>query len=173
MLRAFSYRDKTILPKIFSTYVRPHLEFAATSWSPWQRGDIDQLEQVQRSMVAAVSGLKGSTYEEKLEELSLQSLEHRRETLDLVQVFKIVGGFDKVQVEEFFTVQPEERPYRTRRHGEGLLLEQPRCRGAVRENFFSQRVVTKWNMLPAAIKMANTVAKFKACLKNRPSTSRS
>ena len=28
ILRAFSYRDKTVLPRLFVQYVRPHLDFA-------------------------------------------------------------------------------------------------------------------------------------------------
>ena len=46
--------------------MRPHLEFAAPAWSPWQRGDIDILENVQERMVREVSGLKSRTYEERL-----------------------------------------------------------------------------------------------------------
>ena len=44
VLRALSYRDRTVLPKILVQYVRPHLEFAVQAWAPWQRGDIELLE---------------------------------------------------------------------------------------------------------------------------------
>ena len=33
-LRALSYRDQTVLPKIYAQYVRPHLEFAIQAWAP-------------------------------------------------------------------------------------------------------------------------------------------
>ena len=46
--------------------------------------------------VSFVSGLKGSTYEEKLKELHLQTLEDRRKRADIIQIFKIVNGFDNV-----------------------------------------------------------------------------
>ena len=48
ILRSFSYRDRSILPRIYQQYVRPHLEFAVPAWSPWQRGDIDLIENVQK-----------------------------------------------------------------------------------------------------------------------------
>ena len=48
ILRAFSYRDRTVLPRIFKQYVRPHVEFAVQAWSPWQAGDIEMLEAVQK-----------------------------------------------------------------------------------------------------------------------------
>ena len=35
ILRAFSYRDKTVLPRLFVRYVRPHLDFAIQAWQPW------------------------------------------------------------------------------------------------------------------------------------------
>ena len=61
ILRAFSFMDRTVLPRIYAQYVRPHLEFAAPAWSPWQRGDIDILENVQKKMMREVSGLNGRT----------------------------------------------------------------------------------------------------------------
>ena len=32
ILRAFSYQDKTVLPKLFVQYVRPHRDFAVQAW---------------------------------------------------------------------------------------------------------------------------------------------
>jgi hypothetical protein len=42
------------------------------------------------------SGLKALTYEEKLKELGLTTLEERRQQADMVQVYKIVNGKDMV-----------------------------------------------------------------------------
>ena len=33
--RAFYYRDRKTFVKLYKQYVRPHLEFAVTAWSPW------------------------------------------------------------------------------------------------------------------------------------------
>jgi len=43
-----------------------------------------------------VSGLKGKTYEDKLVELGLPTLEERRHQTDMLQTFKIVRGIDRV-----------------------------------------------------------------------------
>jgi len=56
--RAFHYRDKETYLKLYKLYVRPHLEFAATAWSPWTAADREKLEKVQEKAVKAVSGLK-------------------------------------------------------------------------------------------------------------------
>ncbi len=68
-------------------YVRPHLEFALPAWSPWSEADKTVLEKIQRRAASMVSGLKGKTYEDKLVELGLPTLEERRHQTDMLQTF--------------------------------------------------------------------------------------
>ena len=165
ILRAFSYRDRTILPRLYAQYVRPHLEFGVQAWAPWQRADIDILEEVQKKMVRAVTGLTMGTYEEKCAELALPTLEERRHTLDLVQTYKIVHNVDDVQREKWFSIRQDGGGLRTRAAEGGPLLAGTVSRLEVRHNFFSQRVVDKWNRLPSATKNARNVAQFKNMLR--------
>jgi hypothetical protein len=46
--RAFHYRDRHVLKKLYVQYVRPHLEFAAVAWSPWLEADKAALEKKSR-----------------------------------------------------------------------------------------------------------------------------
>jgi len=63
LLKTFHYRDRNVFVRLYSQYVRPHLEFASPAWSPWNlTSDKECLENVQRRAVRSVSGLKGSTY---------------------------------------------------------------------------------------------------------------
>ena len=39
VLRALSYRDRTVLPKIFVQYVCPHLEFAIQAWAEKEKSE--------------------------------------------------------------------------------------------------------------------------------------
>ena len=94
--RAFHYRDRHTFKKLYVQYVRPHLEFAVTSWSHWLEADKTCLEKIQQRAVSMISGLKGATYEEKLKEIGLTTLEERRHQADMLQAFKIIRGFDKV-----------------------------------------------------------------------------
>ena len=65
------------------------MKFAVSSWRPWTQQDKDKLENVQRKAVRIIWGLQGSTYEEKLEELGLQTQEARRErSAKNINVFK-------------------------------------------------------------------------------------
>ena len=70
-------------------------DIAVPAWSPWLQGDIETLEKAQS--INLVVGLRGRTYEEKLAELGMRTLEDRRKRLDLVQTFKINKGIDKVE----------------------------------------------------------------------------
>jgi hypothetical protein len=70
--------------------VRPHLEFSSPAWSPWLQGDIDTLEKVQEKAVKMVSGLKGTTYQEKCKELGLNTLLERRDAQDMSLVHKFL-----------------------------------------------------------------------------------
>ncbi len=45
---AFMCRDLRLWTRLYSTYIRPHLEFAAPVWNVYMKGDIDTLEKVQR-----------------------------------------------------------------------------------------------------------------------------
>jgi ribonuclease P/MRP protein subunit RPP40 len=75
--RAFYFSDRHTFVGLYKQYVLPHLEFAVQAWNPWLAGDIELLEKVQRRAVNMVSGLKGTTYEEKLSELDMLTLEER------------------------------------------------------------------------------------------------
>ena len=57
ILRAFHYRDRNTFIQLYKQYVRPHLEFAITAWSPWTQADIQTLEKVQQRAIKMVSGL--------------------------------------------------------------------------------------------------------------------
>ena len=44
--RGCTSRDPDNLNKLYQVYVRPHLEYAQASWSPWTQADIHIFEQV-------------------------------------------------------------------------------------------------------------------------------
>jgi ribonuclease P/MRP protein subunit RPP40 len=113
-----SQRDRNIFLRLYQQYVRPHLEFASPAWSPWQEGDKECLEKVQRRALGMIAGLKSRDYSERLKELGLTTLEERRHQLDMVQVYKIVNGVGGVSSEQWFKMaenvrEPGERIQRT------------------------------------------------------------
>ena len=69
-----------------STLVGPNLEYCAQTWSTQHRKDVELLEWVQRRAMKMIKGLE--SYENRLRELSLFSLEKRRFQGDLIVAFQ-------------------------------------------------------------------------------------
>ncbi len=107
-----------------------------------------------------VSGLKGKDYNQKLLELGLTTLEERRHQADMIETFKIVRGFDKVDRDTWFH-KASQSARATRSRDCPLNLRPQAARLDARRHFFSNRVVEDWNQIPDHIKNAITVSIFK------------
>ena len=165
--RGVSYRDKDCFMSLYKTYVRPHLEYAVAAWSPWNQGDKEILESVQRRAVKMVTNLKGRTYSQRLTELGMITLEERRERGDLIQAYKVLTGKEMVSHQTWFQMNTGEDDRRQTRDRGGLLsVERKEGRLEIRQNFWSVRVANKWNMLPDMVKSAARVDTFKNGLNN-------
>ena len=162
--RAFMYRDKKVFLQLYKQFVRCHLEFAIPAWSPWLVGDIEVLEKVQKRAVNMIVGLRSKTYEDKLIELGLTTLEIRRKRYDLVQTFKILNGFDKVIPSIWFRTVDNQHTRLTRNTSYNKNLIARRFKTDIRRNFFSVRVVSLWNSLPIEVKESRNVTIFKTKL---------
>ena len=60
MSRGISYRDKYTFTRLYKVYVRPHLQYCSSAWSPYTVADKELLENVQRRAVRMISNLQGS-----------------------------------------------------------------------------------------------------------------
>ncbi len=100
----------TLTPEIFiplySTLVRPHLEYAIQASSPYLKKDIDHLERLQWLATRMVKGCRGLSYEDKPEKLGLFSLARRRLRGDLFLAYNLSNGSFVLPIREFFTQQP-------------------------------------------------------------------
>ena len=100
--------------------------------------------------------LRNMSYEDRLKELGLTSLEKRRDRGDLIEMFKILHNIELVDPNIFFT----RRAYEGLR-GHAYTMEVNRSRLSVRKFFFSNRVVGLWNRLPEYVVLSTNVNEFK------------
>ncbi|CAF0780850.1 unnamed protein product [Brachionus calyciflorus] len=91
---------KNILLKELEQFklVRPHLEYAVSVWCPLFKSDISILEKVQRRAKNLVKSIRDKPYDSRLNFLNLQNLEERRVTGDLIQMYKLINGLEKLKL---------------------------------------------------------------------------
>jgi len=75
------------------------------------------------------------------------SIEKRRSRGDLIQISRILKGFDSVDADHFFRIGCPQR-----------------CQLQVRQNFFSVRIVNIWNKLPESVVQSASVNVFSKSL---------
>ena len=157
--RAFHYRDRHVFTKLYQQYVRPHLEFATQAWSPWTETDKKILERVQERAIKMVSGLNSNTYEERLKELGMDTLEERRHQADMCMARNIMHGRGELEVSTWYDRHTSERNLRS--GADPLGVKKRHGRLEVRNNFFSIRTADLWNEVPTNLKSLGTAEKFK------------
>ena len=155
IFRNFISRDPAFLTAMFSTYVRPHLEYGSAVWNPHLLGDIRQVESVQRSFTRRVVQDPSIPYIERLVVLDMETLEFRRLCFDLTIVYKIIHGIAGVHPEEFFDFSES-----TRTRGHSLKLRVMLSRLNCRKFSFALRIVAPWNSLPESVVTAKNAKIF-------------
>ncbi|KAK4815522.1 hypothetical protein QYF61_003214 [Mycteria americana] len=123
-----------------SALVRPHLESCVQLWSPQHRKDMDLLEQVQRRATKMIRGMEHLSYEERLRELGLFSLEKTRLQGDPTVAFQYLKRAHKKDGDKLFS-----RSCCDRTRDNCFKLKEGRFRLAMRKKFFTIRVVKQWN----------------------------
>ena len=105
-----------------------------------------------------IENLKDVSYSDRLCIIGMPTLQFRRFRTDMIQVYKIINGYEDVEMECYFTVDSDSY---TRRH----LFKLKKIRGnTVRHiSIFSHCTVDDWNSLPSSVVLSNLVN----CLKSR------
>ena len=105
--RNIVYKEKELIIPLYKTIVRLHLEYCIQAWRPYRKKDIDMLERVQRRATKMIPKLRNISYEMRLKECGLTTLETRRLRGDQIEVFKILNGYENI--DRIFFLQSRKR----------------------------------------------------------------
>ena len=162
--KSIQSRKLPIWKLLYKTYIRPHLEFAATVWNPYLKNDISTLEAVQRKVTKTVTNIKHLPYDNRCAAFNITKLDLRRTRGDLIQMYKISNDLDTIEWHKNITVGEPRGGHR------GHLVREIVKNCNVRHNFYTNRVVNPWNSLPDEIVESKTVNSFKSKLDKFMST---
>ena len=154
--RSYVHLDTITVKTLFTSLVRPHLEYGNASWCPVYRKDSELLENTQRRATKLAPAIKDLSYSERLIKLELPSLYYRRARGEVIEMYKHTHGKYTV-VAEYIKMDTDSRG-----RGHKFKLKKQRATKTVRQHYFSNRVTNTWNMLPADVVDAPSLNSFKA-----------
>ena len=156
--RSFTFLDGPNIKKLYSSLVRPILEYGNVIWAPTLKRDQRMLENVQRRATKLIPELKCQEYCYRLKALKLPSLYYRRARGDMIEVYKYLHG--NYEVDKI----PLQMDHNTVTRGHSLKLKKERVTARQRRSYFRYRVVNRWNSLTEDVVSAHTLNVFKAKL---------
>ena len=160
----FKHITKDILKLLYTSLIRPHLEYGSCVWNPHLKKDQDAIERIQRRATKLVPELRNLSYSERLKALNLPTLKFRRERADLIETYNILTGKHEINKHCRCSHCPNKEMFQqslaTNTRGHSMKLQSQKVSG-IRYHFLADRVVNNWNKLPEAAVSQPTLQKFK------------
>ena len=137
----YEHSSSNTLLKLYLTKIRPHLEYASPVWDPFRKGEIEELESVQKFALRMCLKSWSMDYKELLEIAQIPSLSSRRSNASLRHLTKIV------KKQTYFPEAPitvRQNPYHTRISNENTLVV-PRANSTSYKSSFFPKTLALWN----------------------------
>ena len=101
----YNRQGKKLIIPLYKAIVMPHLEYCIQAWRPCCKKDIYiyiiyiyiyTFKRILRRATKMIPELRNLSYEERLKECGLTTLETRRLRGDQIEVFKILNGYENI-----------------------------------------------------------------------------
>ena len=145
----------------YKTFVRPILEYASSSWAPYQQNHIDQLESVQKRAARFVTGnhdLTTGNTAKNMATLGWDSLEERRARGKLTTLHKARTGAITIPLDDLLVLNPDSGT----RHSTHYFV--PYSSLNCHLHSFYPSTIRLWNALPPDLKTPMSLDSFKNSL---------
>ena len=138
------YKNKELILPLYNSLVRPHIEHAVQFWSHNLRRDIDKIEKIQRRATKMIPKIRNHSYHQRIQDLDLISLVHRRLRGQLIEAFKFLDRFTTASASGLFDYDFNDR---TRNNGAKIIVKH--FNTSVAQHFYPLQMTTTWNALPS------------------------
>ena len=140
----------------YKTFVRPIVEYAATTWTPFTDTETSKIEMVQRRAARFVSNdyRRTSSVTEMISTLGWDTLQKRRDLARLSMMYRIVHHLVDIPVEPYLT------PSTSMTRGHDSRFFQIRTSNTTYQQSFFPRTVILWNQLPQTAVSQTTLEAF-------------
>ena len=161
ILSVFKDRSANTMLPLYKTLVRSRLEYCSPLWNPAKVEDIMKLENLQRTLTAKITEVRHLSYWERLKSLELMSTQRRRERYIIIHVYKILHELAPNDISMQF--------HQTSRRGicckvPGLVKNCRQRFQTMYDNSFAVTGSKLWNLVPANIKLKQSLDGFKRSL---------
>ena len=92
ILRTFQSRSADLMLTMWKSLVLPILDYCSQLWSPTKVGQIQEIEDIQKSFTRKIWHVNRGDYWERLSSFKLYSLQRRRERYRIIYTWKILEG---------------------------------------------------------------------------------
>ncbi len=142
------------LLEMYTTLIRPHLEYAAPVWNPYTASNINKLEDTQKFALRICSKQWNLGYQELLDLTCLPTLENRCLYFKMCTLYKIVYNL--------IYFPPDVITPKLNSTALLPLLHQPFSRTTAHQSSFVPSSVSLWNNLPHNALLSTSVPSFKS-----------
>ena len=161
ILNSFATRERVPMMTLFNALIRPILEYNCEIWNPFKLKQIIELEKIQRSYTFRITGTNQLNYWERLQNLNIQSLQRRRESIIILNIWKIKNKQIPNTVNLTFKLHKRSKAIKA------VLPPLPRTSASLLtkyEHSFAVNGSKLWNTLPPELTIIPTKSLFKISL---------
>lgn len=154
VLSVFHTRSPAVMMSLYKSMVRSLLEFCSPLWNPTKISDIQEVESVQRTFTTRIAGCQDLDYWERLQKLSLMSLQRRRERFIIIHMWKILHGTTSNDLEVQFQLKSRTG---TQAVVPSLTVKSLKRHQSLYDSSFAVMGPKLWNSIPYGL---NSLAEF-------------